>query len=286
MKKILAFALAACMLLTLAACDSEPKTETRYVMETQIYEVPDNGTRQETVFHYTDDGKIVSMVTTENGEEVSRVTYELNGDGLLWKQISSAGGEVTETMEYTYTLDDAGNPVRVEQTVNGAPYAASERTYDSEGNLLTQKTISTLVGMTSTITYDADGNILKMENDYGSGQVFTTEYTYDENGNPLTAVTNDAGGRRETHYEYDDQGREVKSTEYLADGTINQYSESTYDGLTETSRSFRGDGTKMGYAVITRDEHGNTLTQEHYDQNEKLMFRQSFTWLAFEVPAE
>lgn len=285
MKKIIALTLAACMLLTFTACGSEPRTETRYAMQTQIYEAPDNVICQETVFHYTDDGKIVSMVTTENGAEASRVNYELNEDGLLWKQITIADG-ASSTMEYTYTLDDAGNPIRVEQTQDGQPYSTSERTYDGEGNLLTQKNTYALNGMTSTITYDASGNILELETDYGEGRVYGTEYTYDEKGNPLTSVTDDAAGQRRTVYEYDAQGRETGTTEYLEDGSVNQYSETTYDGLTETIRSYGGDGTMHAYSVTTRDEHGNILTQEHYDQNESLMFRQSFTWLALEVPAD
>lgn len=280
MKKIVALFLAACLLLTLAACDAEPKTETRYVMATQIYEMPDNGIRRETAFHYTGEGKIESMVITENGGEVGRVEYVMNEDGMVWKQIATEGG-VASITEYAYTLDDAGNPIRTEQTVDGAPYSVNEYAYDKDGNLLTAKTTNDRLGMTSTITYTPSGDILKQEYDYGEGRVYTTEFTYDD-GKLMSAVTSDAAGQRETRYEYDGQGREVKSTEYLADGTVNQYSETTYEGLTETKRSYKGDGTALSYAIITRDEHGNTLVQEHYDQENELMFRQSFTWLAIE----
>ncbi len=285
MKKILAYVLAACLLLTLAACDTEPKTETRYVMATQIYEMPEDGIRRETVFHYTAEGKIESMVVTENGEEVGRVEYVMNEEGMVWKQITTEGG-TTSTTEYAYTLDDAGNPIRTEQTVDGAPYSVNEYTYDADGNLATGKTTNALMGMTSTITYTPSGDILKQESDYGEGRVFSTEFTYDDEGKLLLSVTNDAGGRRETRYEYDSQGREIKSTEYLADGTVNQYSESSYDGLTETKRNYKGDGTPLAWAVTTRDEHGNTLVQEHYYQEDELMFRQSYTWLAVEVTVD
>lgn len=285
MKKILAFVLAACMLLTLAACDTEPKTETRYVMATQIYEMPDNGIYRETVFHYTADGKIESMVTTENGEEAGRVEYVMNDEGMVWKQIATENG-TTSTTEYAYTLDDAGNPIRTEQTVDGALDSVNEYTYDAEGNLATSKTTNDRIGIVSTITYTPSGSILKQESDYGEGRVFSTEFTYDDEGKLLSTVTNDAAGRRETRYEYDAQGREIKSTEYLADGTINQYSQSSYDGLTETKRSYKGDGTPLAWAIITRDEHGNTLVQEHYYGADELMFRQSFTWLAVEVTVD
>ena len=113
MKKIFAFVLAVCMLLTLAACDPGSETETRYVMATQIYEMPDNGIYRETVFHYSGDGKIESMVTTENGEEVGRVEYVMNEDGMVWKQISTEDG-VASTTEYAYTLDDAGNIIGIQ----------------------------------------------------------------------------------------------------------------------------------------------------------------------------
>lgn len=286
MKKTFALLLAVCLLLGLAACDSQPKTETQYVMETQLYEAPDSGVYRRTVFSYTDEGKIESMIVYENDEETGRVDYELNEDGLLWKQISTEASGTTETMEYTYTLDAGGNPTVVEQTVNGEPYATSQRTYDAEGNLAASETTYTQSGMTSTITYTASGDILTMETDYGTGQVFTTEYTYDEAGNPLTCVTVDASGRRETVYAYDGQGRQIKTTEYLEDGSVGQSSETSYDGLAETSRSYGSDGTMNSYTVITRDEHGNTLTQEFYTADGSLMFRQSFTWRAVEVPVE
>lgn len=284
MKKIIALTLAAVLLLALAACDTAPKTETRYLPETQIYE--DNaGTLRETRFTYTPDGATQSMVTTENGQEISRVEYVLNGDGLLWKQITTESG-VTSTMEYLYTLDDSGNPVRVEQTLDGQPYITSERTYDANGNILTNKSTMDMSGTVTTTTYDTGGNILKMEHDYGTGQLFATEYTYNDGGDPLTSVTNDAGGQRKTVYEYDSQGREVKTTEYLSDGTVSQYSETAYDGLTETVYSYSGDGTALTYRVAVRDEHGNLLSQEYRDPDGSLMFRQSYTWLAVEAAAD
>jgi YD repeat-containing protein len=146
---------------------------------------------EETVVYrntYDSSGRIIAEA--RNGAETIRLAYDEHGR-LIRRNLTS------------YVYDENGRLIRREfnnpEEYGGFRFA--ELTYDSDGNLLSDK---------------IDGN--------------GYEYTYDGNGNMLTRTMTDSSGEQlyTNEYEYDGSGRRIKATETHQDGTV-YINETSYD---------------------------------------------------------
>lgn len=279
MKKLLALILALAMILTLSACggdpidtnptddptesvgggtpsDTEPKTETKWVIqsETYVYEDPSLGT-----------------VT-------SVYTYDDLGNPLTCRQESA-----TETLDMVMTYDENG--YRTSVTMTQGDYVMKQLiTCDEKGNWIeTKMYVGDQLTQTYTYTYDESGNQLTMTLTSDTYSNYT-EYSYDENGNILgyNTYANDELSITVT-VEYDGQGRQIRSTTADAQGNISSITETTYDGNTEKRVTKAADGTVLTTLVFTYDEHGNAIAIENSGTH-TTPYSYTATFISIEVP--
>lgn len=173
------------------------------------------------------------------------------------------------TSTYTYTYDDQGN-ILTETTVSPRYTAKDTYTYDARGNMLTHtykdngKDYSE--DYSYTYTYDANDNMLteryvdKLDPEYN----YTSVYTYDAQGNTLTDKTEYDEGNSYTYtYTYDADGNCLKETSLGP--SYNSETTYTYDanGNTLTCKTVYSDGDYSSY-TYTYDENGK-LTSYAYE---------------------
>ena len=261
MKKLSAILLAAALLLSLAACRTE--TETKYLRTSTTQEYIGTVTfRTET--EYDSEGRQTTFTQYTDGEEPesSRVEYTYTDNSIIGL---TTQGDQTSTMTQVYEEDESGNITRIETYMDDVLYAVTERTFDDQGNCLTnvQNTIAIEKTYTTSYTYDENGNQLTVTYDHGDGMGAKYENTYDENGNLNLTLIYDLSGNltsREEHTWTTDTSEQVE----------------IYDGK----------GNLTSSMSITYDEHGNMLTSETYDAAGTLTLRITYTYKAFEVPVK
>ena len=190
------------------------------------------------------DGNTLSVVYTEPGNLISRITY-LDGS----TEVYTYGGNRRVT-----SYKDRNN--------NTTSY-----TYDSNGFLHTE---TDALSNTTTTNYDSQGRLLSTEDAEGG----MTSHTYDEFGRMLTtSVKLNATEIATTKYEYSSAGKLLKETDALENTTIYAYNKNgfltkTTDALgyiTETIYGTNGQPLKVidarGNATIYTYQAGTGLVE-------------------------
>lgn len=162
--------------------------------------IEDPGERvNETVYVYSDDGKSVTQIyTDEEGDEYS-TTYTISETG--WLAAASSDGYTV-----TFAYNEMGDLVSGTNTYEGETEDRCSLTYDKNGNLLTYN--GGFRDAPVVFTYDEDGNRLTWQDD---GQLVSYKYT----DGTLTAA--DGDGDRVT-YTCDEYGNVIEMVS--ADGTV------------------------------------------------------------------
>lgn len=287
MKKLLALILALAMILTLSACGGEPtdtnptddptgsvggsndptgttaaptdpapKTETKWVVQTEtyVYEDPSLGTVT-AVYTYDDLGNLLTCRQESATETLEMVmTYDENGHE---ESITITRGD--QVMKQLITCDENGNRIKTEAYDNDVLFQTYTYTYDENGNQLTMTVVTDMYSMYTEYTYDESGNVLGYKSYY--------------NKELQSTVT----------VEYDDQGRHIRSTTTDAQGDIGSITEATYEGNTETRITKAADGTVLTTMVFTRDEHGNAIAIENSGTH-TMPYSYTATYISIEVP--
>ena len=178
--------------------------------------------------------------------------------------------EFTNSAKYIY--DSKGNKITVKTQANGSEVVRSTRTYDKNGNVLTEegnfyanqspadedeyKDDGKLV-----YTYDEKGNRLTAThyNKYDGEEDYTATYTYDDDGNLLTEKT----PRRDAEYTYDDSGNLLRKKLQItyAKKTSKSDTKYTYD----KNGSLLTEKTGISNRVYTYGKSGNLLTDTCYN---------------------
>ena len=262
MKKLSAILTGLCLTLCLTACSAEPTPsaapteplfKTVYVHTSITQEFGSTVSRTEFLFDEQD--HVTEVVVYTNDTETKRHNVECDENGNYIKWLSD--GSVTE-----YTYDEQGNSLGVFQYLNDKLVSATEYTWENSLRTSVTTTMATQgISQRITMTYDSNGHLLRHDS-----------YTADT----LNSYSIYATG---------EDGRICSVTAYQPDGTLLYTSTCTWDGSTETVVSALPDGTVKQTMVLTYDEHGNLLTQESYDSENKLYSREIHTWKAVEVAA-
>jgi len=217
----------------------------------QVTELVDTGDIQRTVYEYDEKWRLSNVITYENGVEFARLSYEWNEDSTLCRITGSGGTPYVEDCAYTY--DEQGNVLTAVRSEGGEVISREEYTYDASGNVLTHRAVSPMLG-SETATgyrYDKAGNCIEAVSDYGNGLTVTTRTEYDKQGRPLSEISDTY--RRS--YEYRDKERLTVITNYVITGQGKEAE--TYGGTT----------------LITHDEYGNEILQEHYSETGELIMQ-------------
>lgn len=164
MRKIASLLTLICLILALCACaDKEP---VQYYCTETILEDLSVGDVTRTEYFYDEHWNQTLTVTYLNDEEISRSSFEYDGDRTT---VTTVYGELTEVLEIENTKDEQDNILRSVQSIAGVPVCTIENTYDDRGNLL------------------------RSVSDYGGGFVSIQEFTYDKSGVLLTETVSQEG---------------------------------------------------------------------------------------------
>ena len=124
-----------------------------------------SGDYEKVIYTYDSNGNVTHIVTTDKNDKVLEdVTYTYT----YIENSSNISSSVAVVVKYTY--DDSGTLTKTDtETIT--------TTYDSAGNLLSERTVHNDVDKTATYTYNSKGLLLSETADD-----ITTEYTYDRYG--------------------------------------------------------------------------------------------------------
>jgi RHS repeat-associated protein len=210
------------------------------------------------------------IATYEPGGSVKRSSYDANGNEIAstdelnqttYRTYTSAGklATMTDALGRTtrYTYDVKGNLL---EKIGPDGKVQSVRTYDAQGNVLTEKDA---LGYVSTQTYTPEG-WLKTQKDALNR---VTRHGYDQTGHTLFTV-NPTGDT--THYRYDDLGNVITTITSTGDTTRTVYnaiskvvsqtdalghsSTTTYNALGDKAAQVNADGAVTTYSY---DAQGN-----------------------------
>lgn len=215
------------------------------------------------------DGAITETTNLQN--EVTKYSYDLNGNITNVKVLTAAGSVISDS-SYTYD-ENLNRTTRSDSFGNNSSY-----TYDALGQLI--KIVEN--GITTTYTYDAMGNrksetngnatktydyLLTRLNKFTDQSGQKTSFGYDNNGNILNK--SDVNGV--TSYFYNTAGYIERITR--PDKKVIKYG---YDGLNRrVTREF--DGITVNYIydgeniVAIKDTKGQTISQYIYDVDGRLI---------------
>lgn len=291
-KKLFTAILAAAALLTLDACSSEPKSETRYIL-TEFQTVLFSGSVQKTVFHFDENWVQTGATVYMDGEVEQEMAFELDEQGTIKTITYTMGGE-TYVEEHVNTYDEDGLLIHQEVYQDGELTSTLDQTYDAEGNLAAsvQSTAADYAGgsIITETTYNPDGTRASVKTTIPDMGTSLIEYLYDENGNEIRSVTTNENGivTAETNTSYNNQGRMTVSvdTYYNDDGTPRETSAAEYiwEGNVRTTHVLGENGAEDSWSVVEFDDAGNMIRSEIYN-GDTLMTSQSCTYVEVEIPA-
>ena len=170
----------------------------------------------------------------EDGNEVQRTYYDLDGDIYYESEYDEAGNEVKRTY-----YDENGNIDSYYESEYGEAGNKVKRTwYDENRNIESCYEYDEAGNGVKSTWYDENGNInhySESEYNEAGNKVKSTSYAYDENGNIESCYECDEAGnivKRTLYdsdgvctgyivYEHDSEGNEIGGTCYNADGSIN-----------------------------------------------------------------
>jgi len=192
MKRWLALALAAALLLTLAACVQKAAPPERKPQRICSYGGGGN-LKSDTAYAYDKKGNVIRTEHYTGGKLVSAVTYENTYDKkgrLVCRSSQNAEGE---TAEEAYEYGASGQLVRMERSgtwlVDGVASLASmpyrehiEYTYDAQGQLVLSESRAGENVTQTTYTYNAQGQKIREDTRSADGIEGSITYEYDAEG--------------------------------------------------------------------------------------------------------
>ena len=240
MKKLTSFLLIAVLLLSLAACQSQPQPqqqpEADHVAEARkLLDAGKTKEAYEYLYAHRDNAKAAEMLTDflvlrghidTNSYSVynaKRVT-DYNEYGELIREEVTYSFESPDWQsflrEYEITYDSKGNKLESVETLDGKENRRETYTYNDRGLLHILKVVySESSYKAETYTYDEAGNPVLTVTAYSDSEyVETLECSYDESGNLLTeklSYTGGNGGASGISYEvintYDEDGKLIRN---------------------------------------------------------------------------
>lgn len=139
--------------------------------------------------------------------------------------------ETTDIITYEYEYDENGNYLKKTEYINGEKRVETTRTYNKNGDILT-------------------------ENVYNGGNNHITTYSYDKNGNLIS----ESNSYSKTTYIYDSDGKIIRKDSCDLDGTV--YGSDTYEYDSEGNYTVTTPGQLIGY-----DKHGNVISLKYIDSS-------------------
>lgn len=192
-----------------------------------------------------------------------RFDYTMEPKKLVATVSDKKTGAVVEVT--TITFDSHGRVVCQERKDNSVH--KTEWTYDSNGNVLTQKSGQSLI----SYRYDSQGNVIEKKHRFDSGAVDVVVYTYDSNGNLSSEVESSQGSdiTTTTTYTYDQAGNNLRREEVIT-GHEPVITEWTYDAsgrvLTE-KETYIANGSQEFWTELTMvyNAQGNKVSRQFLD---------------------
>lgn len=241
------------------------------ILETDQYTVGEGeeaivGNTIETSYQYTYDheGRITKKITvTALGSSTSEYTYNEQGDLICEKTVSDLGA--VQTSEFAYVYSENGEISRITEVINSYRVSSCDETYDEQGNLTSQQSVSAMdtVSNSSVYTYDDLNRPIQKVHTDSDGRSYTYTYEYDERNNLTKKTRTYPSGTVTTFvYTYDDMDREIKSV--VTTGKDRTVTEREYDHHGNViKRTETASGKKTVYEYVHQyDEKGNLVKTE------------------------
>lgn len=247
------------------------------LITTKSYEHTNNHLFLETIerLEYDNRGNVTASFSPLAGGNANntehKTTYTYNA---IYNQLTSVSykQDANTTITINYTLDPTNrHPITETVLVNGVQKARTDWTYDSFGNILTERRYingdnDTSNSILTTYGYDR-GAYLSSVNTGG----VTSSYQYDNRGRMTRAVN---GRGHATNYAYNDRNDLIRVTH--PDNTMRQWARSyTHNYVTFTDE--RGNQTTtrynpLGLLTEVRDgnENGTIMSRNVYDSLSRL----------------
>lgn len=225
------------------------------ILETAQYTVGEGedaivGNTIETSYQYTYDheGRITKKITeTALGSSTSEYTYNEQGDLICEKTVNDLG--TVQTGEFAYVYSENGEISRITEVKNSYRVSSCDETYDEQGNLTSQQSVSAM---------DTASN--------------SSVYTYDDLNRPIQKVHTDSDGRSYTYtYEYDERNNLTKKTRTYPSGTVTTFVY-TYDDMDREIKSVVTTGKDRTVTETEYDHHGNVIKRTETASGKKTVY--------------
>lgn len=225
------------------------------ILETDQYTVGEGeeaivGNTIETSYQYTYDheGRITKKITeTALGSSTSEYTYNDQGDLICEKTVSDL--DAVQSSEFTYVYSENGEISRITEVKNSYRVSSCDETYDEQGNLTSQQSVSA-TGTASN----------------------SSVYTYDDLNRPIQKVHTDSDGRSYTYtYEYDERNNLTKKTRTYPSGTVTTFVY-TYDDMDREIKSVVTTGKDRTVTEREYDHHGNVIKRTETASGKKTVY--------------
>ena len=302
MKKIVAFIILTCIVLTLAACGKADPREEKYAEAYELLERHDyeaacalftqlgdykEAAKEASYFRYMPMSHNVEC-SSEEGDEIIIYTVTLNDKNLPATVIEEYSTGLKHTCTFTYnefgrvtrrecsdtdgvktlyeaTYDANGNPISEIITDKDGNVSKFDATYNEKGELV--KAVTTNAPdyyLSYTYTYDQEGREIKVvyEDEYG---VYIQETTYDAEGKILKDTWTEDGIVSLSDYHYDEKGRLVEVI-FTENGEDSGFKRATFNDKDQmiTEHVFYTAGYEYTNSY-EYDEHGNVVKGTYTD---------------------
>ena len=192
--------------------------------------------------NYNSAGDVTKSVVYYSDGSIRRVeehTYDSKGN-LTKVYVHDEEQEIDDWTEMTYVYDENDNETEVITYDSSGEIQRTEKSYNSDGNLI------------NSISYDSQGIISIWH-----------EYDYDANGNRNIEIYKDSDGKILSQIEYENE-KEVKTVFYNSDGSVNDQIEYSYDEEGDVIRytHYDGEGNITYWTEYIYDE---PITQSNDD---------------------
>ena len=240
----------------------------------KYYEINNLNGNDHSVNTYDENGRPISYwYESDNYRERYDYFYDDLGYqvGESYEYVSYYEGGNWEQYRYTTSYYDKWGQLEKEIDVtsgsghDGDEVVEHNYTYDDDGNLILQETVTPYNHTVIEYTYDERGFLVRNVSTYSETNIFITEYVRDEEGRALQTRGLDPDGTvlYSTDYEYGDNGLTSKETYVNGDyRTVTTY---TYDELGNLLRRHTDSTDWDSESEYTYDEEGRPTSYTYYD---------------------